>query len=420
MHIIQEIIYILFIRRWLLLAPLILGPVFTVIFLFFVEPIYVSHAKIWIRERPEESFVLKTKKEGVQDETHIMVQREILTSYPVMKKVIDRLGLLYPVPSQSMYARLTGAQEEPLPPDWDPVEAEYEAVKDLRERIRLLVLNPEVIEITTMMNEANLSRNVATEIIRAYQETYLGILQDEVYLARNFLEGRLDNLRSNVDSKEDTLLSFQEKNPEILAALSSREIGKVENFFPPEATAEVEDYSPISEVLRQQALLQMRLNRLMTVSSPDNFELQRVEEEISRNQKLINSYQRNLAMQAKLSVKYKDLLWGLQEERTRYNFALNELDKVVISQETKAQQASMVTVLEKPSFNPRPTSPKKKVSLFAAIFLSSIVGMALIYILQLLDNTYHLASQVRRGTSLPVLGEIYLEDEQAIDSRDHE
>ena len=174
-------------------------------------------------------------------------------------------------------------------------------------------------------------------------------------------------------------------------------------LYAPALLSKVEEYNPLPAVLKEQALLKMQRNRLATTSTETNPELQRLDKAITGNLELIDHYRDDLSKQAQLGVRYDNLKWGLKEMRHRFAYAVSELDKVQITRGTRIQEASVVSILQATVTDPVAIAPKKKMSLIISTVLGTIIGLALAYLTDLCDSTFHLPQELARRVEMPVV-----------------
>src|SRR5436190_21492691 len=95
-------LHILFLRKWYILSSMCLAPVITVLFLVFVEPIYISKCKLQVVDRQDERDPTRVIKPTQKDDTYIQAQIDLIFTDAVMTKVLDKVQLIPTPPSQSM------------------------------------------------------------------------------------------------------------------------------------------------------------------------------------------------------------------------------------------------------------------------------------------------------------------------------
>jgi uncharacterized protein involved in exopolysaccharide biosynthesis len=368
-----------------------------------VEPAYVSVAKVWTKERNEDSGLLRILREGEQEETHAKVQTEILFSDRVAVAVIDELGLLVPPPSQSTVSKLFG-RGGTRELEVDQERARGYALRALKKSLKVDLLNPEVLKISISMNEPYLSRRVLQSTMRHYQSVYLSMLQTEIEGYERYLGTEVLRLSGEVEQKMALLLEFESAHPELQRELTASV--EVEAPVPAALGRDVGDVSSLPLIMSRISELELRRNQLSTVAGKGNHELDRVEKEIAKNLLLKDEYTQRLTGQAKLLVLHQQHEWELESARKRYSKMREAYDEVTVSKGTMLEQSASITVLDAPSLNLVRVAPRKKVILAASLFVGILLGLSAVYLATLFDKSYRRACEVEEETGLPVIGKL--------------
>jgi uncharacterized protein involved in exopolysaccharide biosynthesis len=407
---IRQILYLIIKHKWLVIVPVVGAPVLAVAMLLFVEPAYISSCKLWTKERQEGSQLLRVQRPGMQETTYVVVQRELITSRRVLEKVVARMGLDSPPPSQSIFARLTGTGNRPSPTS-DPEQASFEAVRALTESVWVDIVNPEIIIVSVRMNSPALAKTILETVLQAYREEYQGILSQEVTEYRRFLTTQMNALEETIAGKEMALTQFESSHPEVLGGGGASASGLGATSGPPlDFVKRMGDMSPVPTIYQDLARLEMERNRAATRFGDKSDALKKLDEQIARNQALLEKYLNRLSTQARLAIQHRRLQWELKEARRHFSEISTEYHRILVSQGTKVKQISSIAMLNAPSLDTRPVSPKKKATVIAASFLGLLIGLALTYLAHLVDRTYHLREELAEDTGLPVLAAVHLED----------
>lgn len=390
----RDLIHLLWLRIWQLVIPPLVAVLLSGFLLLFVQPKYVSVFKMWIKEHYEESGLLRLKRTGLNEDTHIMVQTQILKSNHVFDDVVAEMGLATPPPSNSIFSNLTGLGKKPESPK-DPAEAEISAIKAMHKQVDTDVVNPEILVGVVKMNDPHLAREVAESWIKSYRATYLEILLQEVDTSMDYLKRMLEKLDQEITEKEQELNEFDAAYPDRF-----REGGVV--VEPANFASETVRNGPVPLLMREIAIQEMDRNRIAVTAGAASADLRRIEDALSRNRTLLDKYLSNMSEQSQLTVTYEALEWELLMLRNRYQLLVMELGKLEVSRGTKLQQGTAVTVLDDPSIDYEQVYPRKKASLMAAAVLGTLVGVGLAYLFHLLDPTLHVASQLQGELGVPV------------------
>ncbi len=408
MNFVRPVLTILFRRRALVIIPPAISVVFAMLMIVRTEPSYVSVSKVWIKERQEESNLLKIRRQGPQEDTHIRVQSEILKSNPVLEAVIHNLDLIEnPPPSRSIWSRFFSSDREPKERLDDRSQMAW-SLKALREQVWVDVVNPEILVVGCKCNDPELAQNVVRSIISNYREKYLDILMGEVNEYKSFLSGQLNLLREEVDRREMLLSEFEQKHPGIATIDPLGDTSLIQGAPTMALTRDVVDVSPVPYIQRQ--LMELRLERTKLLSRFDESsdEVTRVDEDIRRSLDLLQENLEGLSEQAQLALEHERFRWEVREARRQYSDINTEYHKILLSEGTTLKRRGSIVELEAPNFNPEPLAPKKKMIVFAALFLGSLFGLGLIYLLAMADRTYALGEEAGKDLDLPLLA-VYLE-----------
>ena len=398
---IRKIFYLLFYFKWHIIIPMCLAPVMAVGMLLFVEPVYISSCKIWTKEHMESSKLLKVQRSGMQESTFVEVQRQIILSERVLMKVIDQCNLIDPPPSQTIFAKIFKPKKKTnykLTAD----ERRIEALKALRNSTGVNIINPEIITIDISMNTPQFAQKVLTVLIDAYRQEYLQIIINEVKEYRNFLASQLALIKELAAQKEEMLNNFEEEHPEYLIEASAMNILNVSSASL-EFAQGVGDFSPVPEILKELAKLELLKIRASVRYEKDSSKMRELDELIKSNKKLLNKYTQKLSGLSKVAMRHESLKWELLEIRRQLSLIDTEYYQILISEGSKVKQISNIVVLDEPEIERIAVYPKKKMTVIAAMFLGVIFGLGLVYLRIFLDGTYHLPEDLIADTKLPVL-----------------
>jgi len=396
-----------------------------------VEPVYESHAKIWSKEKQEESKLLQVKKFGSQEDTYADVQKNIITSNVVLEEVVDKLGLITPPPSNSIKARFFPSEPEELE---NPEKAIREAIKALKGNVWVETINPEILRIDVRMNTPELATSVAAEVIVAYKKQYLMLLTQEVNQYEKFLAEHMALVQSQVDIQRKRLLDFESHHPELSVSKDGRATpknqvsdpslmtknphnsknkgslpaGKFKNLLgsstPLVFVKDMGDVSAVPEIMEKLAELKMARNSIIYSAGKENTQLKLIEVEIQSTEKFLKEQMSALSKQSQAAIEHESILWDYSEARRHLLGITSEYNKILLSRGAKLKQISSIIILDPPSYDSQKVYPRKKATLMAAIFLGALLGLAIAYLRHLSDGTFHLPEEVTDSTGFIVLG----------------
>ncbi|MCH2174251.1 MAG: Wzz/FepE/Etk N-terminal domain-containing protein [Lentisphaeria bacterium] len=417
--IIKLILDRLFRNKLLIILPMIIAPSIAMLMLLFVEPEYVSTAKLWVKDREEESTLLRVQRSSIQEMTYAEVQREIITSNPVLEDVVRSMNLTTPKPSQKIFSRLTGLRSQKKSFK-NEQEAIIMAVEQIRKNTWVDVVNSEIIVVGCKMNTPELAQELNKNLLESYRKQYLKILVYEISEYKKFLLNRLEILQGDIDQKQRDLFKFEQQNPTIVSVAT--EGGEsLRGASTVSLTRKISEVSPVPEMQRDIVRLEMERQKVLTRFEPNSTEVKRLEEEIKGRKELLKRYKDELKDLAKLSIKQERLAWELKEARRHYAEINTAYHQILLAEGTKVKQTSSITILENPSFLPKPIKPRKKVTLFSAIFLGFILGLGLLYIASYLDSSYYLPEEIEENIGITILAVIpeeeYLNGQENVDKK---
>lgn len=380
-----------------ILFPIFFVPLLSVALILFSEPSFISTIKLWTKEKQQESMLLKVMRKGIQEETYVEVQREILLSDRVLKLVIDKNNLLVPPDSQKPIYKIL--QKLGIDREEEIVEESIEerVIESLKKSIKVEILNPEVLEISVATNSPKLSYEVGVSLIEAYRTVYLEMLNQEVMHYQTFLENRLKEIDENLLVVNDQLLAFEANNPEVMISN-----GNFENYtLPPSLAREIGDSSPIPHLLQRLGDLQMKSNQIAINAGKNSDRLKQVNNEIAETERLLSKYKNQLTGQAKLITEYEYLKWNQLNLRKSFDYVSDEMDKILLLQGAQLKQMGAITVLDFPYQPSIKSAPKKKKILIMALFLGSFIGFSVAYLRQIFNPIILVSEDLEKITKKP-------------------
>lgn len=397
------IITILFEKKWIIIIPPIVAAFFALFLVMKAEPVYVSVSKLWLKERTEESNLLKVNRSGPQEDTYIKVQKQIMTSNPILEAVVHELDLIdNPPPSQSMWAQLFGLREEESE-ELGEREAMSWALKKLRSEVWIDVVNPEILVVGCKTNDPELARLVTESVLKHYREQYFEILIAEVNQYKIFLSSQLSDLEAEVDRRQNLLSEFEMGNPLVSTSEAVSIPTELQGAPTMGLARDVSEVSPVPQIQRDIFQLELDRTRLLSRYNESSNEISRIDADLERKRDILRANLAGLSQQAKLALEHERLKWEVLEARRQYSAINSEYHKILLSEGTKVKQTGSITTLEQPSYNPEAIAPKKKVVLLAAMFLGGLFGVGMTYLLALANGAYVIPEELSKDQALPLL-----------------
>jgi len=110
------------------------------------------------------------------------------------------------------------------------------------------------------------------------------------------------------------------------------------------------------------------------------------------------------------NIQYTILKREVDSNRTQYDSLIKKLNEVGVGSEIRDKKAAVVDPALRPE---RPYSPRLFLNLLASLGIFALLAAAVIYIIELLNNTFSTPDQVENELKLPILGIIpYLEESE--------
>ncbi|MDF7823982.1 hypothetical protein P4B35_08150 [Pontiellaceae bacterium B12227] len=386
--------------KWMVIIPVISAPFLAGVMLLFADPTYVSTCRLWVKERAEGSELLKVQRIGPQQNTYVEVQRDIVSSNPVLEDVVRVRNLTQPPPKQSIIANLTGWGRNS-----DSI-SEIDATDGLRDRVWVEVVNPEIIVVGCRMNTPELAQETLNELVSAYRRQYLNILNHEVNEYKDYLKQELDELLECVTKSEQELSEFEAENPQTATFPSSGAESLVQGAPEIGLAREVGDVSPVPMVLQEIARLELELSQAKIRFSPGSERIRQLTQQIQQNRTLLEQHEANLSASARMAVRNEAIKWRLQEARRQFTVINTEYHKILLTEGTKVKQTSSITMLNRPTFEPEQIAPRKKMTLMTSMVMGLFFGLALFYLRFILNHTYCQAEELAQDLDLPVFASL--------------
>ncbi|TGU62103.1 exopolysaccharide biosynthesis protein, partial [Mesorhizobium sp. M00.F.Ca.ET.186.01.1.1] len=113
-------------------------------------------------------------------------------------------------------------------------------------------------------------------------------------------------------------------------------------------------------------------------------------------------------------IKYTILKREVDSNRSQYDSLIAKLNEVGVSSELKTQSAAIVDVATQPT---APYSPRLSINLAIALALFMAISGTIIYVIELLNNTFANPEQVEKELGLAILGILpHVDDRELIAS----
>lgn len=450
--------------RWLFAAFLLAGLVISVFLTYLQTPLYRATTNV---EVITPSAKVIQDLELVSQSTDLRAfetAREKMQSRDLARRVVFALGLtedakfLAPTPSFSVMNLLDRVFHYTPTADLKDLDAETReamAVAKVRGGLSVdLVRNTSILSVSYSHADPKYAAEVSRQIVRSFIDQSVDKTTETSDLARQFIEEQVRETKQKLQASEKALVAYAKKAGITLtgsdASLFSENISKLNESLGQalqdrlEAGAYVQQVkegnaATLPEVFKSDSIqstkqkiteLKASYQEKLTTLKPGFPEMQRIQSQISELQKQINlevsaiaraaeirfdqAEQRVTGLQneiAKLEAKqsefqdkniqYTILRRDVESNRSQYESLISKLNEVSVGSELKSTSASIIDLAVQPGA-PYSPSLKRNLALTLALFLT--LAAAIVYLLELMRNTFTVPDQVESELKIPVLG----------------
>ena len=393
-----------------------------------------------------------------------LTARERLRSRSLAQRVVYQLGLsekpdfLYPAPDFSVtniFNRAFGLSKAPSLEDVDPEERERIAIQRVLDGLSVeLVTNTSLLSITYRNQYPEYAREIANQVAQSYIDQRIDNNNATSGLARQFIQEQVLQVKDRLQESERALVEYaKEQGITITGSERSLIAASIEQINTSLSKA-VEDRlnygllvqqidagraASLQDVLASDGLERLRgeiarlraeyQQKLPTFKPgfPEMVQLRaqidelskqyddgvmiiadgvkiRLDEAVSRENdlraKISELEQQQIAFQDK-NIQYTILQREVDSNRSQYESLISKLNEVGVGSELRIQTATLVDQAVTPRF---PFSPRLALNIAVALGLGMLISAAVIYVLELLNNTFVNPDQVEDALGLTVMG----------------
>lgn len=460
--------------RWLLATLMVVGLVTALAATMMMTPRYSATAQLEVVTSSARVFQDIEVMAESSDMRAFLTARERLRSRSLAQRVVFALGLseredfLFPkanfTPMNLLYRAFGIEADRPDLASFTPEQRARMAVDRLLANLKVdLITNTSLLSITYSDQQAQYAYQIANQIAQSYIDQRVDQASDTSSQARKFIQEQVILLKDRLQKSEEELVQYAKEegititgDENSLIAANLKEINKALS----EAIQESLDYgrlvqqidngqgASLEQVLKSEGLSKLReksaelsaeYQQKLTLFKPGFPEMQQLRSQIGEinNQidlgvraitesfrlKHIETLAKVEDLKAKLAelegeqavyqdknIQYTILKREVDSNRSQYDSLISKLSEVDIGSELKNRSAALTDLAVMPR---SPYSPRLSLNLAIGLMLSMLLGVAAIYILELLNNTFINPEQVEKELQLPILGIM-----PAVDQRD--
>ncbi|MER8848748.1 GumC family protein [Mesorhizobium australicum] len=459
--------------RWLIVMTAVAGLVAGVIVTMMQTPKYQATTQLEVLVPSAKVFQDIEVVSENSDVRAFLTAREKLKSRALAQRVVFQLGLaekpdfLFPTPSFSIgniFYRAFGISKSPSIQEKTPEEREGMAIKRVLDDLTVnLVTNTSLLSITFVDQKPKYASDVANQVAQSFIDQRLDQTSETSDLARQFIQEQVLQVKQKLQKSEEELVAYA-KDAGIVTGGDKSLIGSnIEALNTALATAiqerldagrmvgqidkgrgaslgpvlESEGLQKLSEKL---ADLTSQYQQKLGVLKPGFPEMQQLQSQIKELQRLYNNgvlaitdslrlkfqeaQNKEADLKAKLTelekqqivfndknIKYTILKREVDSNRSQYDGLIAKLNEVGVSSELKTQSAAIVDFATRPL---SPYSPRLSINLAISLALFMALSASIIYIVELLNNTFTNPEQIEKELGLTMLGILPLVDDREL------
>ncbi|MER8639792.1 polysaccharide biosynthesis tyrosine autokinase [Mesorhizobium sp. M1273] len=460
--------------RWLIVMMAAAGLVAGVVVTMMQTPKYQATTQLEVLVPSAKVFQDIEVVSENSDVRAFLTAREKLKSRALAQRVVFQLGLsekpdfLFPTPDFSLgniFYRAFRISKSPSVQERTPEEREAIAIgRVLNDLAVNLVTNTSLLSITFTDQSPKYASDVANQVAQSFIDQRLDQTSETSDLARQFIQEQVLQVKQKLQKSEEELVAYAKDAGITITGDDKSLIGSnIEALNTALATA-IQDrldagrvvdqidkgrgssLSPVLESKGLQALsekladLTSQYQQKLGILKPGFPEMQQLQSQIRELQRLYNNgvlaitdslrlkYQeaqnKESDLKAKLAemerqqvvfndknIKYTILKREVDSNRSQYDSLIAKLNEVGVSSELKTQSAAIVDFAAQPS---APYSPRMSRNLAMALTLFMALSASIIYVIELLNNTFTNPEQIEKELGLAMLGILPLVDDREL------
>ncbi|RVC83920.1 polysaccharide biosynthesis tyrosine autokinase [Mesorhizobium sp. M4A.F.Ca.ET.022.05.2.1] len=463
--------------RWLIAMMMAAGLVAGAVVTMMQTPKYQATAQLEVLVPSAKVFQDIEVVSENSDIRAFQTAREKLKSRALAQRVVFQLGLsekpdfLFPTPDFSIsniFYRAFRITKDPLIEEKTLEQREAIAIKRVLDNLTVnLVTNTSLLSITFLDQKPKYASDVANQVAQSYIDQRVDQTSETSDLARQFIQEQVSQVKQKLQKSEEELVAYardagitvtgdaksligsniEALNAALQAATQERfEAGSVVDQIDKGrggslgAVLESKGLQVLSDKL---ADLNSQYQQKLGILKPGFPEMQQLQSQIKELQRVYNNgvlaitdslrlkYQQAQDKEADLkekladmerqqvafndkNIKYTILKREVDSNRSQYDSLIAKLNEVGVSSELKTQSAAIVDVATQPT---APYSPRLSINLAIALALFMAISGTIIYVIELLNNTFANPEQVEKELGLAILGILpHVDDRELIAS----
>lgn len=452
-------------RKWGVLGLAVFLTLLVAVVAFMMTPIYSSTVTLLVEQNKAKLLSIDEIYSGVSsDQSHYQTQVELLQSNALMEAVVDRLKLttnpLFVSAADhswfKSFQETMGVGSAKL----DEREIRKQVVESLAEMVSVEgSKKSQLIKVSVNSSDPVLAASIANTLADAYIETDLEARYKLTQKAADWMNSHLTSLKAQLEQSERALQSYREQHnlidtKELLLSGAAGQLEVMLKSLVEARMARAQAKSNLDQVLRARgnevSMPVVQRNPLVASLLGTVSDQERKVSELSNrygnlHPKLIQAQAELKQARRNLQIQVADVVNGLEREyevaraneaalsaavaeskqsiqgTNRKEFELVSLEREVKSnrdlydmfmgrlKETSTAsdlQSVVARVVDPATVSDVPIKPKKRMIVTLAFVLSLVLGVAIAFMLEYLDNSVRSAEDAERKLGLPLLAAI--------------
>jgi len=450
--------------RWLLATLVAVGLVSALAVTMMMTPKYTATARLEVLVPSAKVFQDIEVTSESSDMRSFLTAREKLKSRSLAQRVAFNLGLseredfLFPQPNFSPFNILNRAFGMSGRVDISKYSADDRARMAIDRLLANLSVDPiantSLLSITYYDQQPKYAYEIANQVAQSFIDQRVDQASDTSSQARKFIQEQVLQVKERLQQSEEALVGYAKKagitltgGDNSLIASNLNEINKAlagaiqESLDYGRLVQQIDNGqgASLEQVLKSEGLEKMRgklteLNadyqQKLGLFKPGFPEMQQLRSQMHEIESQLNQGIRAITDSIRLkhretlakvddlkkklaemeveqaayqdkNIQYTILKREVDSNRSQYESLVAKLNEVAVGSELRNQNAAVVDLAVLPR---SPYSPRLSLNLAVGLVLSMVLGAAIIYVLELLNNTFANPEQVETELRLPILG----------------
>ncbi|GHD05580.1 GumC family protein [Tianweitania populi] len=450
--------------RWLIVSLLAIGLVLGFAITMMQTPKYEAAVRLEVMTPSARVFQEMEMVAEASDVRAFLTARERLKSRAIAQRVVLGLGLseqaafLFPAPDfapTNIVRRAFGMRFSEDMADYAPEQREGIAIKRVMDNLSVdLLANTSLLTISFRDQNPVTAQEVANRVAQSYIDSRVDQTGETSELARQFIQDQVLQVKDRLQKSEEALVAYAkeagitmtgtdssliETSIQAINAAQSKAVEERLNYQRLVQQIDQGRGGSLEQVLSSEGLQKLRseiaglsaeYQQKLSTFKPGFPEMQQLQAQISelRRQyeggvavvtdgvrlKLQEAQSREADLQQKQTelqaeqvayqdknIQYTILKREVDSNRSQYDSLIGKLNDVGVATELRQQNASIVDLAPMPQ---SPVWPRLPINLALALALSAALAAAVVYVLELLNNTFVNPEQLEKELALPVMG----------------